>query len=101
MGGRNPPRFFALQNFGESKMTKTQRQALRELKQRNKYRQRCERESERHMRRMLAMKSPALSDSLQKLGMLRHPIFLSFVLCPLLFVFFSFGFFFGDKLTDR
>tara|TARA_R110002020_G_scaffold465732_1_gene687328 strand:- start:108 stop:383 length:276 start_codon:yes stop_codon:yes gene_type:complete len=61
MGGRNPPRFFALQNFGESKMTKTQRQALRELKQRNKYRQRCERESERHMRRMLAMKSPALS----------------------------------------
>lgn len=42
-------------------MTKTQRRELRDLKQRNKFRQRCERESARHMRRMMAMKSPALS----------------------------------------
>ena len=42
-------------------MTKTQRRELRDLKQRNKFRQRCARESARHMRRMLAMKSPALS----------------------------------------
>jgi len=33
-------------------MTKIQRQALRELKQRNKYHQRCERERSRHTQRM-------------------------------------------------
>ena len=42
-------------------LTKTQRHELRDLKQRNKFRQRCERESARHMRRIAAMKSPALS----------------------------------------
>ena len=33
-------------------MTRIQRQALRELKQRNKYHQRCERERSRHTQRM-------------------------------------------------
>ena len=35
-------------------MTRIQRQALRELKQRNKYHQRCERERSRHNQRMNA-----------------------------------------------
>ena len=38
-------------------MTKIQRQALRELKQRNKYHQRCERERSRHNQRMNAAQS--------------------------------------------